>query len=167
MAWDICRNKSLLKNVENKQKEAEILLNKLKNYNPKSRKWIKAKAETLSAPEKLLNIRQEVINAFKTGIFPCIDRFQIKEGSEEEPDKEIDENQIFKDIVSESEDINYDLFEKYFKYPAPTILAKELFGKKDKYKNNKLVKLTEVKWTILKNEIRNMSEEEIKNWKTK
>ena len=32
----------------------------------------------------MLNNRQEVINAFKTGIFPYIDGFQIKEESEEE-----------------------------------------------------------------------------------
>ena len=32
----------------------------------------------------MLNNRQEVINAFKTGIFPYKDGFQIKEESEEE-----------------------------------------------------------------------------------
>ena len=32
----------------------------------------------------MLNNRQEVIDAFKTGIFPYADGFQIKEESEEE-----------------------------------------------------------------------------------
>ena len=32
-------------------------------------KKIKAKEETLRAPEKLVNNRQEVIDAFKTGIY--------------------------------------------------------------------------------------------------
>ena len=41
-------------------------------------------------------------------------------------------------------------------------MAKVLFETKDKKKNNKLVKLTEIKWSILKDEIRNMSEEEKK-----
>ena len=37
----------------------------------------------------MLNNRQEVIEAFKTGIFfPCIDGFQIKEESEEESEEE-------------------------------------------------------------------------------
>ena len=35
----------------------------------------------------MLNNRQEVINAFKTGIFPYIDGFQIKEESEEESEE--------------------------------------------------------------------------------
>ena len=53
-------------------------------YNPTKLKKIKIKEETLSAVEKLLDNTQEVIDAFKTGIFPYIDGFQIKEESEEE-----------------------------------------------------------------------------------
>ena len=42
---------------------------------------IEAKKETLNAAGKLLNNSQEVFDAFKTGIFPYIDGFQIKEES--------------------------------------------------------------------------------------
>ena len=84
MASNIYRNKSLLKDTENKQHKIKILLNKLRNYNPTKLRKIKAKEETLSAVEKLLNNREEVIDVFKTGIFPYIDGFQIKEKSEEE-----------------------------------------------------------------------------------
>ena len=35
----------------------------------------------------MLNDRQEVIHAFKTGVFPYIDGFQIKEESEEESEE--------------------------------------------------------------------------------
>ena len=35
----------------------------------------------------MLNNRQEVIDAFKAGIFPYIDRFQIKVESEEESEE--------------------------------------------------------------------------------
>ena len=87
MAPDVYKNKSLLKNAEDKQNEIKILLNKLKNYNPTSLKKIKAKEETLIAAEKLLNNRQEVINAFKTGICPYIDGFQIREESEEQSEE--------------------------------------------------------------------------------
>ena len=58
---------------------------------------MKAKEETLSAVEKLLNNRQEVINAFKTSIFPYIDGFQIKEESKEE-EEENDFKKLIKDI---------------------------------------------------------------------
>ena len=61
-----------------------MLLKKLRKYNPTKLKKIKVKEETFSAVEKLLNNAQEVIDAFKTGIFPYIDGFQIKEESEEE-----------------------------------------------------------------------------------
>ena len=36
----------------------------------------------------MLNNKQEVIDAFNTGIFPYIDGFQIKEESEEESEEE-------------------------------------------------------------------------------
>ena len=88
MASNICKNKSLLKDAEDKQNEIKILLNKLRKYSPTNLKKIKSKEEILSAAEKLLNNRQEIIDAFKTGIFPYIDGFQIKEESEKESEEE-------------------------------------------------------------------------------
>ena len=84
MASNIYWDKNLLKDAENEQSHIKIILNNLRNYNPTKPKKIKAKEETLSAAEKLLNNRQEVSDAFKTGIFPYIDGFQIKKESEEE-----------------------------------------------------------------------------------
>ena len=78
MVSNIYRDKNLLKDAENKQSDIKILLNKLRNYNPTKPKKIKAKEETLIAAEKLLNNRQEVIDAFKTDMFPCKDGFQKK-----------------------------------------------------------------------------------------
>ena len=40
----------------------------------------------------MLNDKQEVINAFKIGIFPYIDGSQTKKESEEESDEKLDEN---------------------------------------------------------------------------
>ena len=54
------------------------IIKQLRNYNPTKPKKIKAKEETLIAAEKLLNNRQEVIDAFKTDMFPCKDGFQKK-----------------------------------------------------------------------------------------
>ena len=69
LASNIYRDKNLFKDAENKQSDIKILLSKLRNYNPTKPKKIKAKEETLRAPEKLINNRQEVIDAFKTGIY--------------------------------------------------------------------------------------------------
>ena len=81
----IYTNNNLLKDAENEKYNIKILLNKLK----KIKKKIKARRETLTATEKLLNNRQENIDPFKTGIFPYIDRCPTKEESEEESEKKM------------------------------------------------------------------------------
>ena len=96
LTWNIYRDKNLLKDGQSKQYDIKILLNKLRNYNPTKPKKIKAKKETLSAAEKLLINRQEVIDAFKTGIFLYIDGFQIKKESEEELEEESEEKKLEK-----------------------------------------------------------------------
>ena len=55
-----------------------ILLNRLKQYNPSNLKKIKAKEETKRATTKLYINRQDIIKAFKTGVFPYIDGFKKK-----------------------------------------------------------------------------------------
>ena len=84
----------------------------------------------------MLNNRQEVIDAFKMGIFPYIDGFQIKESEEELKDVK----KFIEYIENESKKINYDLFKNYFNFVVPSALAKQLYATEDKNKNNKLVK---------------------------
>ena len=142
LASNIYGNKSLLKDAENKQNNIKILLNKLRNYNPTKLKKINVKKETLSAAEKLLNNRQEVVDAFKTGIFPHIDGFQIKEesGEEEESDELRDDVKKFIEYIdNEPKRINYDLFKDCFNFVVPNALVKQLYATKDKKKNDKLV----------------------------
>ena len=79
LASNIYRDKSFLKDVENEQNEIKILSNKLRNYNPTKLKRIKTKEETLSAAEKLISNRQEVIHAFKAGILLHEDVLQKKD----------------------------------------------------------------------------------------
>ena len=150
--------KVYLKNAEDKQNQIKILLNKLRKYSPTNLKKIKAKEETLSAAEKLLNNRQEVTDTFKIDISPYIDGFQIKEESEEESEERI--NTFFKYIEKESKGINYDLFKTYFNFSIPSALVKQLYETKDKKKNNELLKEIKSRWRNLKDEIENMSEDE-------
>ena len=148
LALDIYRNKSLLKNGENKQNKIKILLNKLIKYSTTNLKKIKAKKETLSA-------------AFKTGIFPYIDGFQIKEETEEESEEER-VKKVFKYIEKESKGINCHFFKTYFNFSVPSALVKQLYETKDKKKNNELVKEIQNRWSGLKDEIEKMSEDEKK-----
>ena len=84
----------------------------------------------------MLNNRQDIIDTFKTGIFPYINGYQIKEESEEEDDFE----KCIKYIKNESKGINCELFKDYFNFVVPSALAKQLYETKNKNKNNKVVK---------------------------
>ena len=116
----------------------------------------------------MLNNRQEVIDAFKTGIFPYIDGFQRKIESEEESKEESEEKmkndlkKFIKYIENESKDINYDLFKHYFNFVVPSALAKELYETKKKQKNNELVTAIKNRLSNLKDRIKNVSEDEKK-----
>ena len=103
----------------------------------------------------MLNNRQEVIDAFKTGIFPYIDGRQIKE-------EEDDTKKFIKYIEIETKGINYNLFEHYFNFVVPSTLAKYLYETKNKNKNNELVEEIKKRWSNLKDEAEKMSEDERK-----
>ena len=85
----------------------------------------------------MLNNRQEVINTFKTGIFPYIDGFEKKVQSKEESEEESEETKLekIKDyskkfieyIENESKGVNYDLFKDYFDSAVPSALGKKLY----------------------------------------
>ena len=68
-------------------------MSRLNRYSPANSEKITSRKETMSAATKLFNNRQEVIEAFKKGIFPYIDGFRIEEESEEEPKEESEKNQ--------------------------------------------------------------------------
>ena len=57
------------------------------------------------------------------------------------------------------------MFKDYFNFEVRTALAKKLCKTKDKKKNNDLVELIKVKWSNLKDEIKEMSKQEIENKK--
>ena len=56
--------------------------------------------------------------------------------------------------------INYELFQKHFKFQKPSDILKSVYKTNDKKNNNKLVNIIKSGLSDLKNEIENMSEEE-------
>ena len=85
-----------LQEAENNQQELKILINKLnKNYNPKINIKRKEKKDTLKSVNKLFIIREEIIKAFKNGIFPYIDN-KVEKESEEESEEESKEKKLTK-----------------------------------------------------------------------
>ena len=61
--------------------------------------------------------------------------------------------------------MNNDLLKTYFIFVTPIDLGKKLFETKDKTKNSELVKEIKNRWSNLKDKIKKMSKEEIKNEK--
>ena len=61
--------------------------------------------------------------------------------------------------------MNNDLLKTYFIFVTPIDLGKKLFETKDKTKNSELVKEMKNRWSNLKDKIKKMSKEEIKNEK--
>ena len=107
---------------------------------------------------------------FKKGTFPYKDNaFKTKE---EESEEESEENKLekikddykkfMKYIEDESKEINYELFENYFKFVAPTALTKT-YEMKNKKENDKLVKVIKSGLIDLKDEIEKVSKKETEN----
>ena len=90
----------------------------------------------------------------KKGFFH-INVFKTKEEEEERVKK------IIKYIENELKGINYDIFKKHFNFAViPSSLTKQLYKIKNKNKNNELVNLIKSGLNDLKDEIKEMSEDE-------
>ena len=88
-------------------------MNKLTNdYNPRNPKKVEEKKIVLESAKKLLNARKDIIDFFEKGIF--LYRGHVFTTKENE----------------ETRSINYDLFEDYFNFAAPTDLAKKIIQNK-------------------------------------
>ena len=107
----------------------------------------------------MLNNRKEVTDAFKIGIFPYVDGFQIKEEEEEESDELRDVVKKFIEYIeNESKRINYDLLKDYFNLVVPSALVKQLYATK----NDNLVEEIKSRRSNLKEEKMSQNEKEIK-----
>ena len=85
-----------------------------------------------------------------------------EEEKEQKPTKD-DYKTLIKQITDEETDINDDLFNEYFKFQRPSDMLMLLKKANDTEKNNKLVNLINSGLKDLKEEIKKMSEVEIKN----
>ena len=104
--------------------------------------------------------RNSIIDLFEKGIFPYkLNAFKTKE--EEKLKEELDKNKFFNYIENESENINYELFERHFINVVPTALGKKIFETKNKNKNNIFVSVINSGLHDLKGEIKKMSKGEI------
>ena len=74
-------------------------------------------------------------------------------------------NKLNKQIIKEETEINEELFMTYFNFQRPTKMLKYLHDLNHRNKNYKLVNLIKSRLSDLKNAMKKMSEDEIKNEK--
>ena len=114
----------------------------------------------------MFDARDDIIDLFEKGTFPYKGNvFKTKEEESEENKLEKikdDYKKFMKYIEDESKEINYELFENYFKFVAPTALTKT-YEMKNKKENDKLVKVIKSGLIDLKDEIEKMSKKETEN----
>ena len=69
----------MLQKAEDNQQELEILINQLNNnYNPRNQIKIKENNDTLKPAKRMFFIKEDIIRAFKRGIFPYVDVFKVE-----------------------------------------------------------------------------------------
>ena len=107
--------------------------------------------------------RDNIIDLFRKGTFPYKGNvFKTKEEENKLEKIKDDYEKFFKYIEDESKEINYELFENYFKFVAPTALTKT-YEMKNKKENDKLVKVIKSGLIDLKDEIEKVSKKETEN----
>ena len=113
----------------------------------------------------MFRVREDIIDFFKKGIFLFKGNvFKSKEERfKEKIKKSINDGIIF--IKEKSRDVNNDLLNKYFDFSAPIDLANKLYKTKDAKENSGAVEEIRNRSSNLKDEIKEISKEEIKNEK--
>ena len=151
-----------LNEAKNNQTELGILINKLNNdYNSKNLKKVKEKNNVLKSARKLLDARKDIIDFFEKGLFPYKGNvFKTKEKKSEEESKEEKVKKFIRYIENESKIINYDLLKKHFNFAVPSALVKQIYERKIRKKNNRLVNVIKSGLSDLKDKIKKMSEDE-------
>ena len=117
--------------------------------------------------------RDEIINLFEKGIFPYKDNtLKTKEEKKEQKEQQTSKNESLKkprkDDVSNFNEwvnkketgINYELFEKRFKFKRPSNVLKSVYKTNDKKNSSKLVNMIKSRLSDLKTETEDMSEEQ-------
>ena len=108
------------------QEKFKKLIIRLENYGAKGNKK-EEKNKVLESAIKLFNVRENIADYFKQGIFSFKgNAFKTKEEILEEKKEETKEeyiNNIFTFIEEKSKDINNDLLTKYFNFSAPIDLT--------------------------------------------
>ena len=167
---DLYYEKMTIDEAQIKQDEFNSILAVSSNYGPRAQKYIEEKNKLLDNAKNFYEGTEKITESFKSGIFSLKfdDEFEEQQTSEKFNKKEppikptkTDFDELNKLVIKKETDINKELFENYFKLQMPSAMLKTLHNLNDKKKNNLLVNIVKSSLSDLKNEIENMSEDEI------
>ena len=152
--------------AESKQEEFNVVLHLLKRYSPKHDKYVTLKNNLVDNASKFYEGREKIIEGFKNEVFPLYYDKEYEEQmefekEEEEEEKIFNANEFNKWVNKQETSMNKELFKNHFSFQTPSALLKELYKTNNKEKNNKLVNVINSGLKDLKEEIKEMSEEEI------
>ena len=85
---------------------------------------------------------------------------KVQQKEQKRPEYTVDE--FIKLMVEKEKSINMELLRQHFAFPSPSLIVKILYNVEDKKRNNELVNLIKSGLSDLKDEIKRISEDEIK-----
>ena len=112
--------------------------------------------------QKTFTKGEKFIKGFKEKIFPIKLDDEKTEQQTSKKSTKTDFDELNEQIIKEETEINEELFKKYFVLEKPTDILGKLYDSNDKEKNSRLVDIFKSGLFDLENEIKNMSEDEIK-----
>ena len=155
--------------AEMKQDEFNSILDALNNYSPKAQKYIEAKNSLLNNAKNFYEGREKIIKGFKDRIFSLKsdDKFEEQQTSkkfnEKKPLITKLRRQELDEIERKEQNINNDLFKKYFTiYQSPSNMYNVLNKVKNIKEKDARVNLIKNGLIQLKDKIKKMSKDEIK-----
>ena len=166
----------LIPSAEKQQDEFDDMIKILKAYNPRDSKLKKIKSNLLINAQSFYDGRQMIISAFKNKIFPLKDpanfpdyfsekdispKSSINSDSEDELSQQYDK--LYEAIFNVDTKLDSSLIRKYFNKRSLLELFKYLRHSRIKTINSAKQALVDANLSNLKKDIRNMSDDEIKN----
>ena len=162
---DLYYKNMTINNAEMKQNKFNSTRIELNNYTAKDKKYIEAKNSLINNAKKFYKRREKIIKGFKEKIFPIKSDAETEQQRTSKKSTKADVNTFSECVIKKETGINRESFKNYFHSQIPSALLKDLYKRNGPKKNNGIVNLIRSELKDLQEEIKNMSQGEIKDEK--
>ena len=163
---DLYYKNMTINNAEMKQNKFNSTRIELNNYTAKDKKYIEAKNSLINNAKNFYKRREKIIKGFKEKIFPIKSDAETEQQRTSKKSTKADVNTFSECVIKKETGINREIFKNYFHSQIPPALLKDLYKTNGpKKKKNAIVNLIKSELKDLQEEIKNMSQGEIKNEK--